>query len=257
MDNSKEVLGVYSQNIKTNIGTGTTAQKSIHKTYHYVTRVGNIKYHVQPLNDHDIPSGIGTILKEKKFIAEYSPELYYYQRKTLPALKSLKAKIDDGEKAFEKGNLDEAEHAFAGALLLDPENPKANLGMGTVQCTKQNYDKLNEIIQRLLNMDAVFLEGQRQEFNIFAISLRKNKRYDEAVSFFSKALEINNDDENLHFNIARVYFEIEKKDDALKHIEKALEINPALESAILFKKYLLKKKKKKNPAPKNNPTKEP
>ena len=248
MSQEMKVLGVYSQNIKTRIGAGTTSQKSEHKTYHYVIRVGYSKYHVQPLNEQDIPSGMVTVISEKDFIAQYSPELYYYQRKTLPALKTLQTKIAKGEEAFENGKLDDAEHAFAGALILDPENPKANLGMGTVQCTKENYDKLTEIIQVLLNLDAVFLEEQRQEFNLFAIVLRKSKRYNEALTFYKKALEIYPEDENLHFNIARAYFDTEDKDNALSHIEKALEINPELESAMLFKKYLLKKKKKKTKA---------
>ncbi|WP_419784629.1 tetratricopeptide repeat protein [Maridesulfovibrio sp.] len=250
MSDSTEVLGVYSQNTKTNIGTGTTAQKSVHKTYHYVTRVGNIRYHIQPLNEQDIPSGMVTILSEKKFIAEYSPEIYYYQRKTLPALKTLHAKIEKGEEAFCKGNLDEAEHAFADALLLDPKNPKANLGMGTVQCSKENFEKLTEIIQVLLNLDSIFLEEQRQEFNIFGIALRKNKHYSEAISFYTKALEINQDDENLHFNIARAYFDIDDKEKALSHIEEALRINPDQEATILFHKFLLKKKKKTTNTPK-------
>jgi tetratricopeptide (TPR) repeat protein len=247
MGNSKEVLGVYSQNIKTTIGTGTTAQKTVHKTYHYVTRSG-INYFAQPLNEQDIPSGMVTTITERKFIAGFTPEVYYYQRKTLPALRSLHAKIEKGDAAFAKGELDEAERAFADALLLDPENPKANLGMGTVQCTKENFDKLAEIIQVLLNLDAVFLEEQRKEFNLFGIALRKNKRYSEAIRFYNKALEINHDDENLHFNIARAYYDTDQKDKALKHIERALEINPEQEAAILFKNFLLKKQKKKKAA---------
>ncbi len=245
MSEDHNVLGVYSQNVKTNIGTGTTAQKSVHKTYHYVTRVGETKYHVQPLNDQGIPSGMVTVLTEKKFIAAYTPELYYYQRKTLPALNSLKSKIDKGEEAFQKGDLDEAEHAFAGALLLDPENPKANLGMGTVQCTKQNFEQLTTIIQKLLNMDTVFLEGQRQEFNIFAIALRKQSLFTEAINFYKKAIDIDKNDENLHFNIARAYFDTNSYDEALIHIEKALEIQPEFEVAEKFKKYVIKKVGKK------------
>ncbi|NDV25721.1 M48 family metallopeptidase [Desulfovibrio sp. JC010] len=249
MGNSHEILGVYSQNIKSHIGTGTTAKRTVNTTYHYVTRVG-IHYHTQPLNEQDVPSGMVNIVAEKDFIKQYSPEVYYYQRKTLPALKTLHAKIEKGEEAFEEGKLDEAEHAFAEALLLDPDNPKANLGMGTVQCSKENFEKLAEVIKVLLNLDTVFLEEQRHEFNIFGIALRKNKRYKEAISFYSKALEIHQDDENLHFNIARAYFETNNKEDALIHIEKALEINPEQEATILFKKYLLKKKKKKKAKPK-------
>lgn len=124
MSQEIKVLGVYSQNIKTRIGTGTTSQKSEHKTYHYVIRVGYSKYHVQPLNEQDIPSGMISVISEKDFIAQFSPELYYYQRKTLPALKTLQAKIAKGEDAFEKGNLDDAEHALPGLCSWTRITPK-------------------------------------------------------------------------------------------------------------------------------------
>ncbi len=244
MGELNQVLGVYSKNITDHTGTGATMQKAEHKTYYYVTRSDVDEYHVQPLNNQNVPSGLVTSLTKKQFISSYSPEIDYYERKTLPALKSLKAKIDKGEADFSDGELDKAEKAFAKALLLDPENPKANLGMGSVQCSKQNFDKLASIVKKLLNNDEVFIEEQRQEFNLFAISLRKQALFDDAINFYSKAIEINGEDENLHFNIARAYFDAGENSDALVHIDKALKIAPNLEWAIKFKKYIMKKAKK-------------
>ncbi|CCO23878.1 tetratricopeptide repeat protein [Maridesulfovibrio hydrothermalis] len=241
MGDLNQVLGVYSKNIMDHTGTGATMQKAEHKTYYYVTRSGVDEYHVQPLNDQHVPSGLVTSLTKKQFISTYAPDINYYERKTLPALKSLKSKIDKGEEEFSNGNLDKAEQSFTRALFLDPENPKANLGMGSVQCSKKNFKKLSKIIEKLLNNDEVFLEEQRQEFNMFAISLRKQSLFDEAINFYSKAIEINENDENLHFNIARAYFDAGMNPEALKHIEKALEIDPSLEWAIKFKKYIIKK----------------
>lgn len=244
MGELNQVLGVYSKNIVDHTGTGSTMQKSEHKTYYYVTRSDVDEYHVQPLNNQNVPSGLVTSLTKKQFITSYTPEINYYERKTLPALKSLKSKIDKGEADFTDGELDKAEQAFAKALLLDPDNPKANLGMGSVQCSKQNFDKLSGIVTKLLNNDEVFIEEQRQEFNMFAISLRKQALFDDAINFYSKALEINGDDENLHFNIARAYFDAGENSDALMHIDKALQIAPNLEWAIKFKKYIMKKANK-------------
>ncbi|WP_027721038.1 tetratricopeptide repeat protein [Maridesulfovibrio zosterae] len=240
MGELNQVLGVYSKNTTDHTGTGATLQKAEHKTYYYITRSGIDEYHVQPLNDQNIPSGIITSLTKKQFIISFTPERDYYERKTLPALKSLKAKIDRGEEDFTNGEMDKAEQAFAKALLLDPENSKANLGMGSVQCTKKNFDKLSTIVKKLLNNDEVFIEEQRQEFNMFAISLRKQALFEDAITFYSKALEINAKDEHLHFNIARAYFDSGNYDKALNHIDEALQIQPDLEWAIKFKKYITK-----------------
>ncbi|WP_320174590.1 tetratricopeptide repeat protein [Maridesulfovibrio sp.] len=238
-----QVLGVYSKNIKDYTGAGTTMQRSESKTYYYVTRSDVDKFQVQPLNDQNVPSGMVITLNKKEFITQYAPEIKYYEKKTLPALKSLKAKIEKGEQNFLNGNLDEAEQSFAKALFLDPEHPKANLGMGSVLCTKKNFKKLSGIIDRLLNKDEIFMESQRQEFNLFAISLRKQSLFDEAITFYDRAIQINPNDENLHFNTARAYFDAGDNDMALNHLDKALEIAPTLEVASMFKKYIVKRKK--------------
>ncbi|OEU66899.1 MAG: hypothetical protein BA863_05495 [Desulfovibrio sp. S3730MH75] len=244
MDDLNQVLGVFSKNTKEKTGAGTTLQKTAHKTYYYVTRTGVDQYHVQPLNERFIPSGLVTTLTKRQFLTTFSPEIDYYERKTLPALKSLNTKILKGEDLFAKGELDEAEQSFARALLIDPVNPKANLGMGSVLCSKQNYTKLSKIVNKLLNNDSVFVEAQRQEFNLFAISLRKQSLFEESINFYNKAIELNQKDENLHFNIARSYFDAGQSDEALAHIDKALAIQPNLEWAHKFKTYILKKTKK-------------
>ncbi|WP_291328599.1 tetratricopeptide repeat protein [Desulfovibrio sp. UCD-KL4C] len=239
-----QVLGVYSKNTHEKTGTGITLQKAAHKTFYYITRSGIDEYHVQPLNEQHIPSGIVTSLTKRQFLTSFTPEMDYYEKKTLPALKSLQAKILKGEELFAEGNLDEAEQSFAKALLLDPENPKASLGIGSVLCNKQNFQKLSKIVSKLLNSDAVFLESQRQEFNVFAISLRKQELFEESINFYQKALEINKNDENLHFNLARSFFDSGNTDEALKHIDEALTIQPKLEWAHKFKKYIIKQIKK-------------
>ncbi|WP_319764855.1 tetratricopeptide repeat protein [Maridesulfovibrio sp.] len=244
MGDISQVLGVFSKGITDHTGAGTTMQRSESRTYYYVIRSGVDKYHVQPLNEQNIPSGLVMTLTKKEFITQFTPEMKYYDKKTLPALKTLKEKIDRGEKEFIEGNLDEAEQSFAKALFLDPEHPKANLGMGSVQCSKKNFAKLSDIINRLLNNDTIYMESQRQEFNMFAISLRKQSLFDEAISFYRRAIEINPADENLHFNTARAYFDSGENDKALDHLEKALEISPTLEVASIFKKYIIKRKDK-------------
>ncbi len=43
------------------------------------------------------------------FLKQYTPEPNYYRIHTVPALDTLARKIEEGEKAFEEGKMDEAE----------------------------------------------------------------------------------------------------------------------------------------------------
>ena len=58
------------------------------------------------------------------------------------------------------------------------------------------------------------------------ILLRRMHRSGEAVEYYQQALEVAPADQNLYFNLARVMFEIEKKDEAVVYLRKALQIAP-------------------------------
>ena len=67
---------------------------------------------------------------------------------------------------------------------------KATYGLGTVAAEQKDECKLNKVLNSLLNMDDAFSQEFRQQFNGFGISLRKNKQYDKALRFYSRALEL-------------------------------------------------------------------
>jgi tetratricopeptide (TPR) repeat protein len=58
------------------------------------------------------------------------------------------------------------------------------------------------------------------------------------VSYYSKALEIDGYNDHIMFNLARVYFEMGQLDEARNQLFRALEINPELEMARRFLRYL-------------------
>ncbi|NDV22752.1 tetratricopeptide repeat protein [Desulfovibrio sp. JC022] len=238
MSSALQVLGIYSKNVKAYTGAGTTMQRSAHTTYYYVLRGQSDVYHIQPLNQERIPSGLFTKVLRDEFIAKFSPEMGYYQNTPLEELEILKELLLEGPEIFSPEAEDGKIQELVRVLLLNP-------GEKNLPANKEAHARLSAVIEVLFTKNETFVEEQRQDFNDSGISLRKRKKYDEALTFYIKALEINPDDENLYFNIARSYYETGNKEEALVHIEKALKINPLMEVAILFKKYLLKTKKKK------------
>ncbi|NMC49393.1 MAG: tetratricopeptide repeat protein [Desulfovibrio sp.] len=238
MSGQPRILGIYSLNRSTEVGVGGTAKEYVQKTYWFARRLDDDAYEVQPLNANHIPSGIRNILSKKDFVTGYVPEPGYYEKKTLPHVQSLKKKLEMGEKHLREGCLDEAEKVFCKAILLDENSCEANVGLGEVYCRTQDHKKLCEVLRRILNLDEVFKEEQRHLFNRFGIDLRKAGYRPEAIAYYQRAIAFSPDDENLHFNIARVHFEAGDLGDCTEHLHTALGINPHFAEAGDFLRYL-------------------
>ena len=84
------------------------------------------------------------------------------------------------------------------------------------------YSKAGEIIDNSKDVGEFLLHS----YNRRGILHRKNKKYDEAIGEFKKALLIQPDDEGLHYNTARSQIEKGEWKLAEESIKEALRINP-------------------------------
>ena len=240
MSDYPQILGVYSLLIDADIGTGGTAAKHDNVTYWYARQLSAEDFEIQPLNAHHVPSGVRSVLAEMDFLKQYTPEPTYYRIHTVPALETLTRKIEMGQEAFADGKLDDAEGQFIKALMIDDKSVDANYGLGEVYSEKKEFTKLKEVLNTLLGLDEAFTFTHRTKFNQFGISLRKNGHYDESIRYYEKSLEIVASDENVYFNMARVFFEKGLNDRCISSLEKALNINPEFMEAQKFLKYCKK-----------------
>ncbi|QJB55227.1 tetratricopeptide repeat protein [Pseudodesulfovibrio sp. zrk46] len=240
MSKYPQILGVYSLFIESEIGAGTTSGTHANVTYWYARQLSTDDFEVQPLNAHHVPSGVRTVLNQMDFLKQYTPEPSYYRVHTVPALETLARKIDEGEKAFEQGKMEEAESQFIKALMIDEKNIDANYGLGEVYSETKEFNKLKKVLNTLLGLSEAFTYEYRQKFNSFGISLRKNGHYDESIRYYEKSLEIVRDDENVYFNMARVYFEKGLNKECIESLQEALNINPEFMEAQKFLRYCKK-----------------
>ncbi|WP_207264693.1 tetratricopeptide repeat protein [Desulfovibrio sp. Huiquan2017] len=240
VDDYPAILGVYSLQLEADVGTGGTSVRHDNITYWYARQLSPEQFEIQPLNAHHVPSGVRSILTELDFLRQYTPEPSYYRLHTVPALETLRRKIEMGQEAFLTGNLDEAERQFLKALMIDDKNIEANYGLGEVYSKKKDFDKLKKVLDTLLGLDEAFTFEFRQKFNSFGISLRKHGHYDESIRYYEKSLEIVDTDENVYFNLARVYYEKGHSDHCVSNLERALKINPAFSEAQKFLEYCQK-----------------
>lgn len=235
------ILGVYSLDLTTDLGVGETSGKHQSVTYWYARQLDADRFEAQPLNVHHVPSGVKKELAARDFLTQYKPEPRYYRLHTVPALESLAKKIEKGEQAFSMGDLDEAERQFVKALMIDDVNVKANYGLGKVASEKKDYVKLKKVLGTLLHLDEAFSQEYREQFNSFGITLRKNGNYDEALSFYGRALELNDRDDHVHFNMARAFYDKNAVDECLRHLNMALSIRPDFVEARKFLDYVMKR----------------
>lgn len=130
---------------------------------------------------------------------------------------------------------------FNTALNIDEENIRANFGLGLTYLDRGDDTRANDIFERLVKLDAAFEPEHKHLFNEFGINLRKNKMYEQSVEYYERAMELSESDENLHYNVARAYYEKELFAQAFKSLTRALELNPGFAEAEQFRRFLLEK----------------
>lgn len=233
-----QVLGIYSRASESQLGMGGSSRESSGRTYWYVRLLPDDSYEVRPLNANHLPAGFVKSIGKREFIEAYTPELDYYEKKTVPALQSLTRKIERGHAEFARGDLDAAEREFLKALQLDETSVEANLGLADVAQAKGSYETIKTVVGRLMGTDLIFLEEQRHNFNQFAITLRKLKLFEEALGFYSRAAALAPDDEHLQFNLARLHFESGDLRTCRDHLYAAVDLNPEFIEARRFLEWL-------------------
>lgn len=238
MDDDYEVMGVYSHSIKYEYKAGERESRYRHGTFWFVRKRNDNLYEVRPLNANHLPSGLTKLISKEDFLKLYTPELSYYQDNTLPCLETLQKKVRLGRRYFNLGHMEKAELEFCEAVLMQEDCVDGNMGLSEVYSEQQKFSELRTVLDKMLNIDEVFREEQRHRFNEFGINLRKKELYDDAIRFYTKALEVNELDENLHFNIARAYHAKENFAECRNHLECSLKINPEMPEARSFMKVI-------------------
>ncbi|CCH49814.1 tetratricopeptide repeat protein [Pseudodesulfovibrio piezophilus] len=238
-----KISGVFSTQTVAKVGTGTTTRKMIQKAYWFAEQNDNADASavmVQPLNKHNVPSGPKDSIPMEDFLQRFNPELEFYQQEVFPRMKELNTTLKRAEEQRDQGALYSAEFEYAAALDFDEENVRANFGLGLTYMERGEPAKAEDIFERVVGLDASFAPEHKHLFNEFGISLRKSNLLDQAVEYYTRALEITQDDENLYYNLARAFFERGDKDDCTTNLDKALSLNPSFEEANKFLAYIKK-----------------
>lgn len=238
----EKIKGVFSTQSLVSVGTGTTQRKTIQKTYWFVEEREDKQFDVQPLNVNYVPSGPKKVIPLEDLLQNFSTEPEFYTYTVLPKMREINKTIARADRHRQNGETFSAEMEYSKAIKVDEENVRANFGLGLTYLERGNTEKANDIFQRLVKLETTFDPEHKHLFNEFGISLRKNKMIDQALDYYSRAMELSTHDENLFYNVARAHFEKGDMKQTVDFLYKALELNPQLEEAKKFMDFLKEKK---------------
>lgn len=227
-----KLYGIFSRETEITVGTGVTKRKALSKTYWFAREIDANKVELKSLDADFVPRGEAILLERGEVLDEYLPEP---QR----TFKHLSGPLMQGDCCRERGNHQGAVREYEKVRTIDEENIRANFGLGISYLAMERHDKALYVFRDILRLDEAFREEHKHLFNEFGISLRRKRLYAETLEFYFKAQEVTSMDENLHFNIARAFFEMGDTDKAVNHLLKALDINSYFEEGHKFAKFLL------------------
>jgi tetratricopeptide (TPR) repeat protein len=222
-------VGVYSKTETAESGQGVRAKKFQQKTYWFARQRGDDLYEICPMNIEHLPSKLYSTVSKVDFLKTYAPEPDYYKQNPCPFLQTLKQRVDSFLSDADMTKLNQDERRFCEGFLLDSR--MASRFGGELKAVKA-------CLKAMMEYSPETTEVKVHEFNSNAISLRKAAHHDEALRYYHVAMGLNEQDENLRFNAARVCFEISDYECCIKHLGEALRLNPRLKEAEMFLDYI-------------------
>ncbi len=235
----KILNGVYAKMSKITIGTGSTSKATDIVTHYYAEQINDTTVSIDILGINNKPSGIKKFIDIEDFKKEfqYIGDLEDFDENT-DLDKVVEKHIERGKNYLKEQKFDFSEQEFNAVLTHDENNIHAHHGLSKVYLETEDFDKANKILKKMGGLDNLYSVENKHIFNEFAINLRKQKLYEDAINNYNKAIAIDPKDEILYYNLARAYFEQKDFQNAKKTLQKALELNPNFKEAEKFLKFI-------------------
>jgi len=231
------------------MGFGGTTKDGERVLYYFAAKTPETGINLQALNAQKVPSGERIKVEEPEFFEKYKPEPLIYYNTVKPRLEAMQGQVEKGEKHLEAGRLDKAETSFQKALEYDADNLRAIFGLGNTYLTAGKLEEAKDIFAKIMSIDLAFGPENKFLFNEFGIRMRKHGLLDMARTYYEKALHVAEADENLLFNLGRVYYEQGLFAEAMAAAERSLAINPGFLIAGKLKRAAAKAAQAAPPAP--------
>ncbi|MBI5179280.1 MAG: tetratricopeptide repeat protein [Nitrospinae bacterium] len=193
-----------------------------------------------------------------ELMGEYDKAQAVYQEAVVSNPQYLKAHVKSAEVYMKQGDEAAALSSLQKASEISPANAERHVEIAKIHMKKGDdvaaraalenavrYDprKATEIAEELLTQgkpqmaEGFFrktLEKHADSVHIYnrlGIALRRQGKWQEAITEYEKAIKVDPHDEGLYFNMAKAYVEGNKLEEAFKLFTKVTHLNPRLQEA--------------------------
>ncbi|MBR2526472.1 tetratricopeptide repeat protein [bacterium] len=157
---------------------------------------------------------LGTLYQQKK---DYNSALSAYNSIITLYPNNLEANLYRAQTLKELGEKEEAIKAFKKVLSIDPNQQVAKVEM--FELMKDNMTP--EQMLKSFNNNAAVDKSSVSAMYDYAKDLHKNKKYNEAISFYKEVLKHDANNPEIYANIALVYAEMQDFENAQKYLDGA------------------------------------
>lgn len=140
---------------------------------------------------------------------------------------------------IDKNEPNEAVRYLSRGVKISPLNASRQMKYGEALYETEDYINAEKAYLKSMELEPV---EKAHIYNRLAITSRRLGKLPESQEYFIKALELSEDEENLHYNLGQVYMDRGMKDDALKHLKKALHLKPDFKNAEELIKKIIQEK---------------
>lgn len=234
--------GVYQESVKGKVGTGDTSRDSVLTSLWLATPLDGSAVQMELLDIDEQPSGYKEVVDQEEFGKRFVHLPDHQPNTTTPKQRQAEQRAARGERHLAQKEFHSAEYEFSRALQMEEENVRAAFGLGQTYMAQGEEGKARDVFRKLSHNDQVTEPRHKHIFNDFGIQLRKLGMHAEAVRHYHRALALEQNDENLWFNLGRALAEGGQRAQAVRALKRAMGINPELIEARRYLTEVLKEK---------------
>ncbi|MBM4137690.1 MAG: tetratricopeptide repeat protein [Nitrospira sp.] len=131
-------------------------------------------------------------------------------------------------KHYQAGNLQQAQDIYNEILQKNPQDSGIMYLLGIIYYQEGNYDLAIEYIRKALEFNPL---SDAYAYFYLGNALKNKKQFDEAITCYQRALQMNPQLIEAYHNLAWIFQEKNQTDEAITYYQKALNLNPALADA--------------------------
>jgi len=234
------IEGVFCIESSSKIGTGTTAKRVKSKANYYAREMDDGSVELLLLNEKNVPVGSPEQTSKEDLLVKGMPMPQLY-KEVVSNYREVQKSIARGDKFRARNETFTAEFEYSNALNLDEQNVRANFGIGLCLLARDEKEKAKEVFERIIKIDSAFEDEHKHLFNEYGIALRKKDMAEQAVEYYTRALELSGKDENLWYNLGRTLFDLKEWDQCAQAARQCLSLNPDHPEGSKMLAYLAKK----------------